>query len=92
MAIEGQPVSSIYYSLSVTQIARHALLPLYKTYPFLSKVDDHSALSDVGSEIQDLSVMLSPFCQPECDTSCAAQLGIQTNIFCHIRAECTMVN
>jgi len=78
--------------LFVTQTSKHDLIPLYKTYTFLSKVEDHSALSDAGPEMQDLWMMHSLLRQPECDISWSAQLGIQTSLSCHIQAECTMVN
>lgn len=55
MDIDRWLVSNLYYNLSVTHISKHALLPIYTTYPFLSKVDHH-VLSDAVSETGSLGV------------------------------------
>lgn len=69
MDIEGQLAvfTTIYPFL--TRIFRHALLPTYRTHPFLSKVEDHSAPLMLGPvEVQVLWVMLSLLCEHKCGT------------------------
>ena len=92
MDIEGQLAVFTTIDLFVNQISRHALLPTYRTYPLLSKVEDrvfHHMLT--LAEVQDIWVMHSLLCQPECGVSLSANLEIKINVFCYTQAQYTMV-